>query len=199
MEARRTRYRGSLLSGRPPERVGDAALPPDMTPTTLRGQYPDGFFLVQVEGHRIDDSASVGKLVRLRLADLGYDPGGLFAVDAGRARAARRRPCPRGARRAHDVASRSSAPARARRRLSRRDRVGEDPLEALPKLGAFIDRSPAETVDANRIAANLRLANSRRTDAVLSGSNLAAVRTRPSACSARSTGTTSAQLKPSPR
>src|SRR5205823_2904484 len=56
--------------------------------------------------------------------------------------------------------------------------AGEDPLDALPKLGAFVDRVPADTVDANRIAANLRLASSRRTDAVLSGSNLAAVRTR---------------------
>src|SRR5437764_11917404 len=59
-----------VVVGAPKEKVGDAVLSSEMTPTTLRGQYPEGFFLVQVEGHRIDDSASVGKLIRLRLADL---------------------------------------------------------------------------------------------------------------------------------
>ena len=117
--------------------------------------------------------------MRLRLADPGGDARRLLASDPGRASAADRRP---GACSARCADSHRSSTVR-RRRSGSPDYLdaiaaGEDPLEALPKLGAFVDRAPAETVDANRIAANLRLGECARTDAVLSGSNLAAVRTR---------------------
>jgi hypothetical protein len=164
--------------GGAPERVGDAALPRNITPTTLRGQHPEGFFLVIVEGNRIDDSASVGKLVRLRLSDL-------VSTAEGYSLLVQVSPQPPGdgpARAVRDALTTSlvERPPPPERVADYLDAIaaGEPPLEALPRLGAFMDPVPEETVDANRIAANLRLANARRTDAVLSGSNLAAVRER---------------------
>jgi Type IV secretion-system coupling protein DNA-binding domain len=164
--------------GAPPDRVGDAALRRDMTPTTLRGQYPEGFFLVQIEGHRIEDAASVGKLVRLRLADLTTTAEGYSLLTQVE-------PEPPGdgpARAVRDALTTSvvDRPPPPERVAAYLDSIasGQDPLDALPKLGAFVDPVSADAVDANRIAANLRLAGLRRTDAVLSGSNLAGVRTR---------------------
>lgn len=146
--------------------------------TSLRNSHPRGVCLVVCEGVSLPDRQSVTRFENVAPSDL------LESLDrlAILARAGRQAPIDgsaRAVRQAILTASTGEKPsALAVARYFDAIAEGADPLEALPLLGAFGDHASGGTVDATRIAENLRLASRRRSDDVIGPSASATARQR---------------------
>ena len=160
-----------------PARFGEYALT-GASGTGLRNSHDEGLCLVVCEGAQLADRQSVRSFKNVAPGELlvSQDRLGLLAsaqppVPAdGSIRHIRQAILQAG------VADRPSAAAVSA--YFDRCAAGEDPLKALPTIGAFADHAEGGRIDAPRISGNLVLANRRRSDELLTAAGLADVRRR---------------------
>lgn len=146
------------IASQHPERFGSRALK-DVAATGLRNRGP--VCLVLCEGAQLADRQSLRAFESVAPSDLLREHGGLIRLTEAAP------PAPldgvarhvRGAILQMGAAGRPSAAAVAA--YLDRCAAGEDPLQALPSLGAFADHA-AGAADQRRIVANLSLASRRR-------------------------------------
>ena len=165
-----------------PHLFGAHAMPANVSGTQLRNRTGEGWrgvVLVLCEGEQVPDQQSLGLFEQLSPSELLSTPPGIallsqqapaVALD-GHARHVR------SAINEAPLATRPSPVAVAN--YLDRLAAGDDPLAALPTLGAFIDSvAPGVRIDSSRISDNLALAARRTSDELLRASAYADLRKR---------------------
>jgi hypothetical protein len=156
--------------------------------TALRNRHPEGVCLVVCEGVSLPDRQSVKRFENVAPSDLLENVERLVVLARAGRDALLDGPA-RAVRQAILTAPAGEKPsALAVSRYFDAIAEGADPLEALPILGGFADHARGGTVDAARIAENLRLASRRRSDDVIGPTASAAARRRAQRIIARRPG-----------
>lgn len=144
----------------------------------LRNSSPKGYILVVCEGSQVADRNSVAQFESVSPADLLDSPEGIAHIAAQHPAV----PLDGSARAVKEAISRSRPSERPSARAVSEyfDRVagGEDPLAALPTLGAFADNGAGVRVDGDRIGENLKLAARRTSEDLLKPSAYTDIRQR---------------------
>ena len=161
-----------------PARFGSHAMR-DVSGTQLRNQSDGGVVLVLCDGEQVADRQSLNLFESVSPSVL-LDTAEGMGILSQQSPAVGLDGAPRAVREAINqapVSARPSAPAVA----AYLDRLaaGDDPLDALPTLGAFADRMPpGARVDSERIGDNLALAARRTSDELLKPTAYADLRKR---------------------
>ncbi len=165
------------VAARHPSRFGAYALQ-GTSGTGLRNRHAEGVCLVVCEGEQLPDRQSLRSFENVAPSDLLASPEGIASLARAAVPTSLDGPAAQ-VRRAiltADVRERPSVAAVAG--YFDALAANEDPLRALPRLGAFADHAQGGRVDMARITENFRLAARRRSDELLRPATFAETRQR---------------------
>lgn len=182
-----------------PSRFGGHAMPQGVSGTQLRNRTDPGsrgVVLVLCEGEQVPDQQSLGLFEPMSPSELLSTAAGI-AVLSQQAPAVALDGNARHARSAINEAPLATRPSPiAVANYLDRLASGDDPLLALPTLGAYRDSvAPGVRIDSSRIADNLALAARRTSDEMLRASAFADLRKRTETVARRRPGITDAQAR----
>jgi hypothetical protein len=166
----------AVVSSRP-ERFGDYALR-DASGAGLRNRHPEGVCVVLCEGQQPPERNSISKFENVAPSDLLASPERIATLAQAGAPAPLDGPAFQVRRAILNASVRERPSVNAVASYFDALAAGEDPLRALPLLGAFDDHAQGGRVEVSRIADNFRLAARRRSDELLRPAAFAETRQR---------------------